>query len=114
MSVGKRFDVADDLLQNPVSVLYGQNPNITNVPVYAYVSECKCNHFHVTYWLFFPYSQGKTMCILDMGMLGPVPIPHFNNQCFGQLREFGSHVGDWEHTSFLFKVRSPSTHYPID
>lgn len=45
------------------------------------------------------------MCILDMGMLGPVPIPHFNNQCFGSLREFGSHVGDWEHTSFLFKVR---------
>ncbi|XKL59342.1 hypothetical protein PGB90_000358 [Kerria lacca] len=93
----------DDLLQNRISILYGQNPNITNVPVYAYVSECSCNHFHVTYWFFFPYSQGKTMCILDVGMLGPLPIPHFNNHCFGSLREFGSHVGDWEHTSFLFK-----------
>lgn len=44
------------------------------------------------------------MCIVDMGILGPVPIPHINNRCFGSLREFGSHVGDWEHTSFLFKV----------
>lgn len=94
----------DDLLQDATSVIYGQNPNITNVPVYAFISECGCQHFHVTYWFFFPYSQGKTMCTLDMGMLGPVPIPHFNNQCFGSLREYGSHVGDWEHTSFMFKV----------
>ncbi|VVC43291.1 Vacuolar protein sorting-associated protein 62 [Cinara cedri] len=90
------------LLENSTSVLYGQNPNATQVPVYAYVTECGRKKFHVSYWLFFPFSQGKPICTLDMGVLGPLPLPVINNRCFGTLKEFGSHVGDWEHMSLMF------------
>ncbi|XP_025410995.1 vacuolar protein sorting-associated protein 62-like [Sipha flava] len=90
------------LLENGTSVLYGQNPNTTRVPVYAHVTECGRKKFHVSYWLFFPFSQGKPICTLDMGVLGPLPLPVINNRCFGTLKEFGSHVGDWEHMSLMF------------
>eukprot|EP00102_Acyrthosiphon_pisum_P013400 XP_008182958.2 PREDICTED: LOW QUALITY PROTEIN: vacuolar protein sorting-associated protein 62 [Acyrthosiphon pisum] len=92
----------EQLLENTTSVLYGQNPNTTTVPVYAHVTQCGHKHFHVSYWLFFPFSQGKPICTLDMGLLGPLPLPVFNNRCFGTLKEFGSHVGDWEHMSLMF------------
>jgi hypothetical protein len=93
-------------LENGTSVLYGQNPNTTRVPVYAHVTECGRKKFHVSYWLFFPFSQGKPICTLDMGVLGPLPLPVINNRCFGTLKEFGSHVGDWEHMSLMFNVRT--------
>lgn len=93
----------DKLLQNSSSFLHGHNPNRFKVPVYARVSICGYKHFHVTYWFFFPFSQGKTMCTLNISLLGPVPIPRINDHCYGSLQEFGSHVGDWEHTSFYFK-----------
>ncbi|XP_050548210.1 uncharacterized protein LOC126909834, partial [Daktulosphaira vitifoliae] len=48
----------ENLLQNNTSVLYGQNPNTAMVPVYARVTECGHKKFHVSYWLFFPFSQG--------------------------------------------------------
>lgn len=85
-------------------MLYGQNPNTTRVPVYAHVTDCGRKKFHVSYWLFFPFSQGKPICTLDMGVLGPLPLPVINNRCFGTLKEFGSHVGDWEHMSLMFDV----------
>jgi hypothetical protein len=62
-------------------------------------------HFHVTYWMFYPYSQGKTICTLNIPVLGPVPIPLIPifNICLGTRKEFGSHVGDWEHMSLFFR-----------
>ncbi|XP_050526283.1 uncharacterized protein LOC126897006 isoform X1 [Daktulosphaira vitifoliae] len=92
----------ENLLQNNTSVLYGQNPSTAMVPVYARVTECGHKKFHVSYWLFFPFSQGKPICTLDIGVLGPLPLPLINNQCFGTLKDFGSHVGDWEHMSLMF------------
>lgn len=67
----------------------------------------KIPHFHVTYWMFYPFSQGKTMCTLNLGPLGPIPIPLIPifNICLGTRKEFGSHVGDWEHISLNFKGR---------
>lgn len=64
-------------------------------------------HFHVTYWMFYPFSQGKTVCTLNLGPLGPFPIPlvPIFNICLGTKKEFGSHVGDWEHMSLFFKGR---------
>lgn len=63
-------------------------------------------HFHVTYWMFYPFSEGKTVCELDLGFFGSWPIPSISGICFGRLKEYGSHVGDWEHVSLYFKVRS--------
>lgn len=65
-------------------------------------------HFHVTYWMFYPFSEGKTICVLDLGYLGSWPIPLVGGKCFGKFKEYGSHVGDWEHMSLFFKVRRPS------
>lgn len=64
-------------------------------------------HFHVSYWMFYPFSQGKTICTLSLGPLGPIPIPLIPiwNLCLGTKRDFGSHVGDWEHFSLNFKGR---------
>lgn len=64
-------------------------------------------HFHVSYWMFYPFSQGKTVCTLNLGPLGPIPIPlvPIFNICLGTKKEFGSHVGDWEHMSLFFRGR---------
>lgn len=61
-------------------------------------------HFHVTYWMFYPFSEGKTICVLDLGYLGSWPIPLIGGKCFGDFKQYGSHVGDWEHMSLYFKV----------
>lgn len=61
-------------------------------------------HFHVTYWMFYPFSQGKSLCTFDMGRFGAWPIPKVNNYCLGNIKEFGNHVGDWEHMSLYFEV----------
>nr|XP_032290299.1 uncharacterized protein LOC6622478 isoform X2 [Drosophila virilis] len=58
--------------------------------------------FHVTYWMFYPYSQGKTMCTLSLGPLGRIPFPAVYGYCLGHRRDIGSHVGDWEHMSLYF------------
>ncbi|KAJ8684299.1 hypothetical protein QAD02_020091 [Eretmocerus hayati] len=60
-------------------------------------------HFHVTYWMFYPFSEGKVVCVLDLGFLGSWPIPSWGGVCLGKLKEYGSHVGDWEHVSLYFK-----------
>ncbi|XP_058128613.1 uncharacterized protein LOC131292889 [Anopheles ziemanni] len=62
-------------------------------------------HFHVTYWMFYPYSQGKVICTIDLGPFGPWPIPLIFGICLGTTKEFGSHVGDWEHMSLFFRGR---------
>ncbi|KAL1461850.1 hypothetical protein WDU94_013717, partial [Cyamophila willieti] len=102
----------DGLLSNNSSILYGQNPTESPVPIYANLVTCSGNSFHVTYWFFFPFSQGKDLCTLDMGLLGPWPLPLVNNHCYGTYKDFGSHVGDWEHTSLMFQGGdSPSSMY---
>lgn len=63
----------------------------------------KIPHFQVTYWMFYPYSQGKTMCSISLGPLGRLPIPLIFGMCLGTRKDFGSHVGDWEHMSLNFK-----------
>lgn len=73
-----------------------EKPSVASIP-----------HFHVTYWMFYPFSQGKTVCTLNLGPLGPIPIPLLPifNICLGTKKEFGSHVGDWEHMSLFFRGR---------
>ena len=61
-------------------------------------------HFHVTYWMFYPFSEGKALCVLDLGFFGSWPIPSVGGLCLGRLKEYGNHVGDWEHMSLYFKV----------
>ncbi|PNF27945.1 hypothetical protein B7P43_G16446, partial [Cryptotermes secundus] len=95
----------DSLLLDSTSFLYGTNPALSAVPVYAVVSTCpnKSALFHVTYWMFYPYSQGKPLCMVDTGLFGTWPVPAFNAQCLGKVREYGSHIGDWEHMSLEFR-----------
>lgn len=86
--------------------------------------------FHVTYWMFYPYSQvksnshseflcentdlafclfhfsqGKAICTLSLGPLGNLPIPQIFGVCLGTKKDFGSHVGDWEHMTLFFNGR---------
>nr|XP_014091732.1 uncharacterized protein LOC106618481 isoform X2 [Bactrocera oleae] len=62
----------------------------------------KMPSFHVTYWMFYPYSQGKTMCTLSLGPLGSIPFPAVYGFCLGRRKDIGSHIGDWEHMSLFF------------
>ncbi|XP_020298943.1 putative vacuolar protein sorting-associated protein TDA6 isoform X2 [Pseudomyrmex gracilis] len=62
-------------------------------------------HFHVTYWMFYPFSEGKTICVLDLGFFGNWPIPTIGGVCVGTLKGYGSHIGDWEHMSLYFKSK---------
>lgn len=71
----------------------------------ANAGECRQVHFHVTYWMFYPFSEGKTICVLDLGFFGSWPIPTVAGVCVGMLKEYGSHIGDWEHMSLYFKVK---------
>ncbi|XP_076630064.1 uncharacterized protein LOC143346144, partial [Colletes latitarsis] len=68
--------------------------------------------FHVTYWMFYPFSEGKAVCVLDLGFFGSWPIPTVGGMCLGMFKEYGNHVGDWEHMSLYFKDAShPSAMY---
>lgn len=99
----------------PRTILYpNKNPNFDvqfikrKIETHKQTMELKGDsypHFHVTYWLFYPYSQGKTMCSISLGPLGRVPIPLIFGVCLGTRKDFGSHVGDWEHMSLLFRGR---------
>lgn len=43
------------------------------------------------------------MCTMSLGPLGRIPIPLIFGMCMGSKKDFGSHVGDWEHMSLFFK-----------
>lgn len=89
----------------PQSIIVDEIKIVHDIP--AASSPSNIPHFHVTYWMFYPFSQGKTVCTLNLGPLGPIPIPLLPifNICLGTKKEFGSHVGDWEHMSLFFRGR---------
>lgn len=71
-------------------------------PTSAAADRSPIPQFHVTYWMFYPYNQGKTICTLNLGPFGRLPIPQLFGKCLGTRRDFGSHVGDWEHMTLYF------------
>ncbi|XP_012157362.1 uncharacterized protein LOC101454802 isoform X2 [Ceratitis capitata] len=79
----------------------------TKIPISSHVNgKGKMPKFHVTYWMFYPYSQGKTMCTLSLGPLGSIPFPAVYGFCLGSRKDIGSHIGDWEHMSLYFTGES--------
>lgn len=45
------------------------------------------------------------MCTWNLGPFGHIPIPTLFGMCMGSKKDFGSHIGDWEHMSLSFKGR---------
>ncbi|KAM7357448.1 uncharacterized protein ACRADG_002798 isoform 2-T7 [Cochliomyia hominivorax] len=87
------FDEQDNILENES----GQQMN-----GFAYAEGTAVPSFHVTYWMFYPYSQGKNMCTLSLGPLGRIPFPAVYGYCLGRKKDIGSHIGDWEHMTLYF------------
>jgi len=86
--------------------LDGQNPAQTAVPVYAEIvprtqGGVPSNVTDVLYWMFYPYNNGKRVCIGWMSPLG----------CVGGYSTFGNHVGDWEHMTLRFIDGRPAQVY---
>jgi hypothetical protein len=87
--------------------LNGQRPDQTHVPVYAQIvtrtqDGVPTNITDIIYWTFYPYNNGKRVCIglyTDWG------------GCFGGYSTFGNHVGDWEHLTVRFVDGRPSQVY---
>lgn len=74
-----------------------------NGPVaFTYKDGTPVPSFHVTYWMFYPYSQGKNMCTLKLGPFGRIPFPAVYGYCLGRKKDIGSHIGDWEHMTLYF------------
>ncbi|KAJ8971554.1 hypothetical protein NQ317_011518 [Molorchus minor] len=63
----------------------------------AYDKKENTFYLYVSYWIFFPYNEGKEVCFL-----GRVPTPRIFNRCFGRLKTMGNHIGDWEHMTLSF------------
>ena len=106
------LSLSASLLSNASSFLHGRSPDSHPVPVYAVASSCcnlKSSHiedapFEITYWLFFPFSQGKEICTISAGAFGPVPFPWLRKACLGKVKRYGDHLGDWEHVTLSFPV----------
>ena len=69
---------------------------------FAYAEGTRIPSFHVTYWMFYPYSQGKNMCTVSLGPFGRIPFPAVYGYCLGRKKDIGSHIGDWEHMTLYF------------
>lgn len=123
MSIDKIGEEVHEVVQNPVQPLVNDvkwavkenedwKPSVFNLNLNkgGFVDADTFSTFHVTYWMFYPYSQGKAMCSIDLGPFGPVPIPLIFGFCLGERKEFGSHVGDWEHVSLHFKDNKKEPH----
>ncbi|KAF5295310.1 hypothetical protein FQA39_LY13175 [Lamprigera yunnana] len=117
----------DELLAEEDSFLHGKNPNEHSVPVYIIIIPCSPNlsfhtsnavtvstninalvnnlevppHFSVVYWIFYPYNEGKEVCLI-----GKVPTPILFGSCVGKRKSIGNHVGDWEHLTLSFTGNS--------
>jgi Vacuolar protein sorting-associated protein 62 len=91
-----------DSCTDPV-FLDGQRPNPTQVPIYAEIinrtqNGQPTNVTDIVYWAFYPYNNGKRVCI---GWYSPWG-------CAGGYSTFGNHVGDWEHFTVRFVDGRPS------
>ncbi|KAK9743601.1 hypothetical protein QE152_g8482 [Popillia japonica] len=105
-----------NILKDNTSFLNGRNPLHTSVPVYVTISDCshpgtptflnarnrphastKRSSFVITYWMFYPYNEGKKLCFL-----GKLPAPFIFDKCLGKQKIVGNHVGDFEHIAFSF------------
>lgn len=64
-------------------------PTVINLTSKQTTSNPPITSFFVDYWMFYPYSAGKIMCSLDLGPLGPIPIPLVFGFCLGTKKEFG-------------------------
>jgi hypothetical protein len=58
--------------------------------------------------MFYPYSQGKPLCVVGTSLFGTWLFPAIYRQCLGTVSEYGGHVGDWEHVSLEFRVSAVS------
>ncbi|APR82432.1 Endo-1,4-beta-xylanase [Minicystis rosea] len=87
--------------------LTGQNPSQATVPAYAEIvnrtsNGQPTNTTDIIYWMFYPYNNGKRVCIGSM-------VPYIG--CIGGYSTFGNHVGDWEHMTIRFVDGVPSQVY---
>jgi len=83
--------------------LDGQRPDQVPVSAYAEIvprteGGAPTNVTDVFYWFFYPYNQGKQVCI---GLDTPAG-------CAGEYERFGNHVGDWEHIAIRFVDNLPA------
>ncbi len=67
--------------------LNGTNVSQSTPPTYAMIVPKGNNVTDIVYWMFYPYNNGKRVCI---GWYSPWG-------CVGGYSTFGNHVGDWEH-----------------
>ncbi|SEU36467.1 Vps62-related protein [Stigmatella erecta] len=86
--------------------LDGQRPDQTHVPAYAQIvtrtqGGVPTNITDVIYWSFYPYNNGKRVCVGWYTSLG----------CVGAYSTFGNHVGDWEHLTVRFVDGRPAQVY---
>ncbi len=86
--------------------LDGQRPDQVQVPMYVEVvtrmqNGVPTNITDVIYWNFYPYNNGKRVCI---GWYSPWG-------CAGGYSTFGNHVGDWEHLTVRFIEGRPYAVY---
>jgi hypothetical protein len=89
-----------DNCTNP-AFLDGQRPDQNRVPVYAEIVKHQNNGIDTTdviYWMFYPYNNGKVVCVGAVTDWG----------CAGDPTRFGNHVGDWEHMTVRFIDGRPS------
>ncbi|MEU6800303.1 Vps62-related protein [Streptomyces neyagawaensis] len=90
-----------DSCTNP-GFLSGQRPDHDDVPAYAEVvhrteNGRATNITDIIYWTFYPYNNGKRVCIGWQSPFG----------CVGGYSTFGNHVGDWEHVTIRFVGDKP-------
>ncbi|NMO22241.1 Vps62-related protein [Pyxidicoccus fallax] len=86
--------------------LDGVRPDQAHVPMYAEVVHRTVdgqptNVSDIIYWNFYPYNNGKRVCI---GWYSPWG-------CVGGYSTFGNHVGDWEHLTVRFIEGRPYAVY---
>jgi hypothetical protein len=91
-----------DSCTNP-PFLAGQRPDPSAVPAYAEVvhrtdNGLPTNITDINYWTFFPYNNGKRVCVGWFSRWG----------CVGGYSTFGNHVGDWEHVTVRFVDDMPN------
>jgi NedA-like, galactose-binding domain/Vacuolar protein sorting-associated protein 62 len=94
-----------DSCTDPV-FLDGQRPDQVPVPMYVELVQrtqngLPTNITDIIYWTFYPYNNGKRVCI---GWYSPWG-------CVGAYSTFGNHVGDWEHMTVRFVDGRPEVVY---